>query len=399
MTNFEELLYSPFQPGYPVSPDNFKGRNKDISKILRYLPRVIDMGLPEHFFITGKRGMGKTSFVKHVGHLAEDMYDMVYIYINNEGTNTITELITNLLDVLFKEFNKKSWGQKIIKSFFNHFQEIDIQGFGFKFKDEVEIVDNIKKNFIEFLVDLCDNLEDKSGIFIIIDDINGLSDTPEFANWYKALFETLDANDEFVPISFTLVTYPHKFDQLYDHNPSFSRMFNVINIDRLDDGDVEEFYTEIFEKYGVFFEKKQYLDDMVYYSCGMPLVMQQIGDSVFWNIDGNSINEKAVYDGISDAGFELENKQIKSILNKIDSPIYMNILSKLGFYEKVSFRKDEFSNLLYDREREVFDDFLKEMVNLNILEIHDEKSPEYEFTNIIYFVYFLINSNFRKIIK
>ena len=395
MKNFEENYYSPFQPGYPVSPDNFKGRKKDINKIIRYIPRVIDLGMPEHYFITGKRGMGKTSFVKHVGHLAEDRYDMVYVYINNEGTNTISELIGNLLEVLLKEFSKKRWGQKIVENFSKHFQEIDIKGFGFKFKDKPEIVENIKKNFIEFLISICDDLEDKTGIFIVIDDVNGLSDTPEFVNWYKALFETIDFNDEYVPITFSLVTYPEKFDQLHSQNPSFTRMFNIIDIDKLDDKDIREFYMDIFNRYDIHFEKSELLESMIYYSWGMPLIMQQIGDSVFWNIEGKNISQESVYSGISDAANELRSKHLKRSLNRIKNPIFKNILLKIALFEKISFRKNELYEILNSNEKRVLNEFLDEMIMLNILEITDKNCEEFSFVNIIYFVYFLIMSNFN----
>lgn len=92
MNNLEEILNNPFLPGHPVSSDSFIGRKEDVNKIIRYLPRVINKGLPEHFFITGNRGMGKTSFVKYVAQIAKNDYGMFPVYINNEGTNTIIEL-------------------------------------------------------------------------------------------------------------------------------------------------------------------------------------------------------------------------------------------------------------------------------------------------------------------
>ncbi|MBR6024925.1 MAG: orc1/cdc6 family replication initiation protein [Methanobrevibacter sp.] len=236
-----EFPDSPFEPGHPVSPDKFKGRKNDIIKIIRYLPRVINKGTPEHFFITGKRGMGKTSFVKYIGSLAEDNYQMVHIYVNNEGTNTIDELIQNLVEKMFKEFNKETWGQKIISSFVDNIDEINIKGFGISLKNKPELVANIKNNFTDFIINTCKELKDKKGIFIVIDDINGLSDTPEFANWYKGLFETMDFDEEFIPVSFTLVSYQDKFEQLCDQNPSFSRIFNLIEIGHLDDEDIKEF--------------------------------------------------------------------------------------------------------------------------------------------------------------
>ena len=76
---------SPFELEHHVSPDNFKGREDDILKIVRYMPRIINKGIPEHFFVTGKRGMGKTSFVKFVANKVEEEFHMLPIYVNNEG--------------------------------------------------------------------------------------------------------------------------------------------------------------------------------------------------------------------------------------------------------------------------------------------------------------------------
>ena len=56
--------------------------------------------------------------------------------------------------------------------------------------------------------------------------------------------------------------------------------------------------------------------------------MQQIGDSIFWNIDGDCIDENIVYEGIKNAAFNLKNKPLKNTLKKIKSPHYKNILLK-----------------------------------------------------------------------
>ena len=55
MRSIEEFPNNPFLPSYPIYPNNFVGRKDEIEIILRYLPRVINQGIPEHFFITGKR--------------------------------------------------------------------------------------------------------------------------------------------------------------------------------------------------------------------------------------------------------------------------------------------------------------------------------------------------------
>ena len=284
----------------------------------------------------------------------------------NEGTNTINELIIKLLDKLFKEFNKTTKGKEIINSFYKHFEGFNFGGFGFTFRQQPEIVINIKDNFIEFLKETCDNLNDYNGIFIIIDDINGLSETPEFANWYKALFETLEFYEENIHIVFNLVTYPAKFDQLCEQNPSFSRMFNLIIMDKLDDNEVCDFFKTNFNSFKIKFENEQYLKDMVYYSWGMPLVMQQIGDAVFWNLENNIITEETAYDGIRNTAYELKNKPLKNTLKNVKNPHYNNILLKLGKNEKFKFKKDEITNLLNANERDILPEFLDKMVQINI---------------------------------
>ena len=140
MRSIEEVPNNPFLPGYPVHPNDFVGRKDDVETILRYLPRVINQGIPEHFFIIGKRGMGKTSFIQYVASIVEKEYNMIPIYFNNEGSNTIDDLITNLLDILVKDFDKTFWGKKIIDLLSNIFEGINIGGFGFTFEKNPEIV-------------------------------------------------------------------------------------------------------------------------------------------------------------------------------------------------------------------------------------------------------------------
>lgn len=396
----KEFPDSPFEPGHPVSPDKFKGRKKDIIKIIRYLPKVVNKGIPQHFFITGKRGMGKTSFVKYIGNFAEDNYQMVHIYVNNEGSNTLDELIQNLVEKMFKEFNKETWGKKIINSFVDNIDEINIKGVGISLKNKPELVGNIKNNFADFLINTCKELKDKKGIFIVIDDINGLSDTPDFANWYKGLFETLYFDEEVIPVSFSLVSYQDKFEKLCNQNPSFARIFNLIEIDHLDDEDIKEFYLDTFCRYDIKFSEDKYLNEMVYYSWGMPLIMQQIGDAVFWNSLDGEIDENNAYSGIINAALELGNKQIRNKLNKIKNPNSLGILYKLGKNEKMEFKNFEVKSFLSDSEINAFDDFLNEMHDLDIIEsVGKEDNGEYAFVNRLYFVYFLVIANLGDISK
>ena len=83
----------------------------------------------------------------------------------------------------------------------------------------------------------------------------------------------------------------------------------------------------------------------------MPLIMQHIGDSIFWNLEGNCINEDIVYEGIRNAGVNLKNKPLKNTLKKIKSPHYKNILLKLAKNRMLTFNKHDLKEILKDNEK------------------------------------------------
>lgn len=228
-----EEIYSdsPFEPCRPVSPEKFKRRVNDRNKILRRIPAVIKNGRAEHFFITGKRGMGKTSFINYVSRYAEDHYNMIPVHMSNKGGKTVDELIEKLLDVLLEEFDKEYLGKKFADSLVNNIQEFKVAGTGVSLNENNDIIPNIKNHFADFLIETCANLPEGYGIFIVIDDLNGLSESEEFTNWYKGFFEIMDFNEYYLPIIFTLISYPEEYEKLCDLNESFFRIFRLIEID------------------------------------------------------------------------------------------------------------------------------------------------------------------------
>jgi len=114
----------------------------------------------------------------------------------------------------------------------------------------------------------------------------------------------------------------------------------------------------------------------------MPLIMQQIGDGIFWNIQNNEITEKTALNGILDAAIELGNKQIRQKLNRIKSKYYESILLKLGENKTITFKKSEIKKNLNKNEQRVFDDFLIRMKELNIIIPTNNKGKgEYTFEN------------------
>ena len=192
--------------------------------------------------------MGKTSFIQFVSNVVEDNFGMIPISFNNNDGQSIDELIFHLIEKLSKEFNKGYWGKSFVDGFLKRINEINILGTKLSLENQKDLIDDIKTHFSELLIEICQNFENK-GIFIIIGDINGLSDNIEFTNWYKSLFESIQFYQNHVPIVFALISYPDEFNNLCIINESFTRIFKFIEIDRLKDTEIKDFFVNHFKNW------------------------------------------------------------------------------------------------------------------------------------------------------
>ena len=108
----EMIKESLFQPGQPVSPDRFKGREDIINEIIKYFPSI-NSGNPHHFFILGKRGMGKTSLANFISDIAYKNFSMITAHIMNDGVHSIDELITHIFERILNSIKSEKWSKKI----------------------------------------------------------------------------------------------------------------------------------------------------------------------------------------------------------------------------------------------------------------------------------------------
>lgn len=386
---------SPFEPSKPVSPDNFKGRIDTIKKILRYANKA-KKGNVQHFFLTGKRGMGKTSLAKYVQNYLEAEFDMVGVYVSNKGNNSLESLVNSIIEALLNVVPKESLKDKV-KDLFGKIESVEIKNMKVTFRPDAKISKDLVNSFPYYIDKIIKEVSnDYNGVFLIIDDINGLSESKEFVDWYKRFADTIEVNDDFkIPLYVLFAGYPEKFDNLVQQEESFGRIFHHEKIDSLADDDVKEFFIDTFAKEKITLDNDS-LSVLTYFSSGLPLMMQQIGDSVFWFTEDNEISEDVAIQGVVDAANEIGNKQIRPILNKIRSENYEPILLKLGELKAFKFKRSDINKELKTNEQKVFKAFLSRMVELGILNsIGKKNSGEYEFNNQLYFIYFLIKSTLK----
>lgn len=128
------------------------------------------------------------------------------------------------------------------------------------------------------------------------------------------------------------------------------------------------------------------LEVMSYFSNGIPLMMQQIADSIFWlNHQINStITEQLAEEGIKDAAKQIASKQMRPILTKITKKEYHDMLIKITRLDD-EFKKSHLKPYLNDKEKELFDVFLSDMVSLKILTNINDDDKTFKISNRFFY--------------
>jgi hypothetical protein len=228
--------------------------------------------------------------------------------------------------------------------------------------------------------------EQKKGLFLALDDINGLAEKMEFANWYKSFADEVATHYRDFPVFIMLIGLPQRRDVLSKLQPSLMRIFRPVDIEKLSDKEVEDFLSKAFQQAGMKVGSEA-MKPMVHYSSGLPLLMHEIGDAIFWiDTDGIIDKEDAVQGIITAAGKVGEKYLDPKVYRAIRSQRYRSILRKLTeVHISRTFEKKDVEAKLNESEKRVFHNFLRKIRELGVIEPDMEKGRgSYRFVNEIY---------------
>ncbi len=385
--------YSPFTPGNPVPKEFFVGREKQINEILRYAKQSTT-GKIENVFLSGERGIGKSSLASFLCYYLREEENFLGIHVLLGGVDSLNELARRVFENIYKVSNKKQWFEKISSYFGNYVEKVGIFGIDVTFNPTSKSLSEIVKNFPTALHNITEKIRnDKKALFIILDDINGFCKKPDFANWYKSFVDYVATHQLDFPVFMMLIGLPEIRDMLSVHQPSLSRIFRVIEIEKLDNNEVLEFFKKAFNSVEIKVEKEA-LQIMVRFSNGLPILLHEIGDAVFWNVTDDIVTEKIAVQGVLEAADRIGKKYLDpKVYRAIRSERYRSILRKIGEDIKTGFHKNDILKKLKEKEQKVFDNFLKRMIDLGII-IKDIETGRghYKFVNDLYSIYIWLES-------
>jgi energy-coupling factor transporter ATP-binding protein EcfA2 len=385
---------SPFTPGSLVPVELFVGRAEQIEELIRYIGQT-SFGKQENVFLAGDRGVGKSSLASFLHYFVSTQKNILGIHVFLGRVSTLEGMVHHIFEQLLKETKGEAWFDDIAKFFGRYIKEIGLFGISVSFTPPEQDLKELVRKFPEALNNLLKKIKkQKAGLFIALDDVNGLVEKEEFANWYKSFVDEVATHYKDFPVFIMLIGLPEKRDTLSKIQPSLMRIFRVVEIKKLSDKEVESFLSIAFQKAEIKV-KSEAMKLMVRYSSGLPLLMHEIGDATFWIDADGVIDEKDALQGVITAAGKVGEKYLDpKVYRAIRSPRYRSILRKLGKIPlSRNFKKRDVEARLNESEKKVFHNFLRRIRELGVIEADIEQGGgAYRFVNEIYPIYIWMES-------
>jgi hypothetical protein len=386
--------YSPFTPGQPVPIEFFVGRVQEIER-LRSLVRAASLGKFRIGFVAGERGIGKSSLVSFVRHLAERDEGVAAAHVFLGGVNTLSEMVRRTFDRLLKDSIEKSWHKKVRDLFGKHVKQIGLFGITVELELANTDLESLVNGFAPSLRRLLAELRDeRKALLLILDDINGLAGSAEFANWLKSTVDEIATGQNGLAVCLLIVGLEERRRQLIELQPSLARVFDLIEIQPWSDEESNQFFQQTLRKAQTSTDAKA-LEVMVDFSGGLPVLAHEIGDAVWRMADGPLLTHDVAMVGVVEAADVIGRKFLEpQILQAIRSPRYRSILRKLaGRPRQLSFRRADMLKELSVEETRVLDNFLNRMRKLGaIMPDIEGGRGVYQFANQLHALYFWIEA-------
>jgi hypothetical protein len=380
--------YSPFTPGQPVAPEFFVGRTEQAQQLVYRLKSALAWRI-EVVFVSGERGIGKTSLVQFVRYYGERDLGIAASHVHLGGVVELSEVVRRTMERMLQENSVKAWHQRLFDLMRQHVRQVGLFGVTFEFSPPPNLLMGAVRHFAQTLRQILDTLKGEvNGLMLIWDDINGLANRKEFADWLKSAAE--EAASEKIPLCLVLVGLEEVRWELIHHNESLARVLFPIEIPLWSDDECTEFFRKAFLRVGMTTAERA-LEMMVAYSGGHPALAHEIGDAVFQADTDGWIDEQDTSEGIRRAAEIVGRKYLEpQVLQFVRSERYRKILRVLASDpQNWAFKRANIIQRLNQNERQVFDNFLQRMQRLGVI-VPDEESGRgaYRFRNLLHFFYF-----------
>ena len=387
---------SPFKPGQTVPLEFFVGRIAEI-ECLQSMVKASTQGQFKIGFISGERGIGKSSLASFVRHLSDRNCNTAGCHVYLGGVGELNEMVRKTFDRILNESIDKSWHQEAMGFFGDRVRKVGLFGFSLELNIEDRDLPTLSRNFVPSMRNLLEKLKgQKDALLLILDDINGLATSADFANWLKSMVDEISTSEQKMPLCILVVGLEERRQELIEGQPSLARVFELIDISPWSDDETSEFYQNAFRSMNAKIEKPE-LSRLVQFTGGLPVLAHEIGDAVWRAAQSLEINAREVSQGIFIAAEIIGRKLLEpQIFRAIRSERYRSILRKMAGESQMYFRRAELVANLTEKEAKVVGSFLRRMKKLGAIETIDGVRGGYKFPTFLHALYFRLESEYAK---
>lgn len=380
---------SPFYPGQPVPVELFVGRAAQIERIMTRGVNQVTAGKPAAIFVQGEYGIGKSSIAGYTQRLAQRESGMLTIYAPLGGARELTDVAVAVVEATansgafepgrmekLREWLAKYVGQQTL--------------FGLSLNLEALRRDapNLSSPFgmLRFLGEAVERLAEPphdgaaKGLFLVLDEINGITINPQFAHFVKGMLDTNAMSLKPLPLLLMLCGVEERRREMIRNHQPVDRIFDVLDIEAMNDEEMQDFFSRAFESVQMTVAPEA-MRILTHYSAGFPKIMHLVGDAAYWRDRDGAIDSEDATEAVLLAADDVGRKYVEQQVYKaLRSDDYRSILGKIAKTgpDVMSFRRAEVATGLTATEKRKFDNFLRKMKKLGVIR-SGEVSGEYVF--------------------
>ena len=389
---------SPFTPGQPVSAEFFTGRMEQVKELLTMVRMARTKGL-QVGWISGERGMGKSSLASFIGYLAERDEKAVVAHVHLGGVRDLEGLVREAHLQLLKDNESKSWGKALWGAFGERVERVGLFGTEIKLKTTQDELSATVSSFSDSLGHILKNAAKSRKVMVLIfDDINGLAENPDFAHWLKSMVDSEATSRRDNRVCLIFAGLEERRQQMEKINPSVIRIFRpLIDIQPWIPEESMDFFESSFAKGNCVVEEDE-LEELSEYSGGLPIMAHELGHAVWEVLESKKVTSLDALRGVTTAAERIGGRFLKhNVIQALQSKLYRSILGKIAQHTRlfeIEFSKEQLRSLpLTANEKKNLDNFLNRMRKLGaIVPVEDGRRGVYRFATYLHRLYFFLDA-------
>lgn len=343
-----KLKRNPFTTNLPLdNPNIFSGREQEIFYMVNSLYQT-GYGKPKHVFVSGERGIGKSSYVKQIELIASgdttlldkvgiDKEEINFNFLIGKHicleSNSLEEIVDSIIENLK---NKISMLPELKDKGLDIGLELNLGILKTTIKatsDAEHISPDIINKFSNLLKRVLDKISYKySGILLIVDELDRVADKINFGSFFKALTEKL-VDDGANNISIILVGINGSMGTLEKQHASIRRVFHEIEIPLLQESERKNIVTSALNEVNTTVDE-DVLNQVSKVSDGFPAPIHIVGESMYEADNDAHIDMRDYENGLSNVVKYIKKSELDDKLKGAGWGKTPQILKIMAMYEK-----------------------------------------------------------------